>query len=126
MKFMHEFRHAITILALGCILSTSIPVTAQAEYNPKLGRFVQRDPVETALLIQTALAKNAQTQWALARFSASGQYALGLNLFEYERGNPVTHLDPTGCRTLIGPDRQDRDPWRADRDARWLGRWPFE
>ena len=96
MKVMHEFRHAITILVLGCILATSIPGTAQAEYNPKLGRFVQRDPNETGALYATALARNAQTRAVMAGLGAGTQYLNGLNLFEYTGSNPINRYDPAG------------------------------
>jgi len=66
-------------------------------YSPTLGRFIQRDPNETALPILTALATNAETlAVAFGPFDAQVLYANGPNLYQYEGSNPVNNRDPSG------------------------------
>jgi len=65
--------------------------------SPTLGRFVQRDPNETALPILAALATNAETlAVAFGPFDAHALHANGPNLYQYEGSNPVNGRDPSG------------------------------
>jgi RHS repeat-associated protein len=50
------------------------------QYNPKLKRFMQRDPL-------------------VLRARAKSRYQDGLNVYTYVRGNPVIHVDPPGTVT---------------------------
>ena len=65
-------------------------------YNPDLGRFMQRDPNETALLFVTALMRNGQAHRLVYTLSAGDQYGDGLNIYAYELSNPVNQLDASG------------------------------
>ena len=69
-------------------------------YNPDLGRFMQRDPNETALLFVTALMRNGQAQRLIYTLSPGDQYGDGMNFYEYLRSNPIDRNDPSGL--LIG------------------------
>ena len=66
-------------------------------YSPTLGRFLQRDPNQTALPIITALSSNGQAMdILLGGFSPNGLFGDGMNLYLYQRGNPISGLDPSG------------------------------
>jgi RHS repeat-associated protein len=66
-------------------------------YSPALGRFMQRDVNQTALPIVTALIMNGQVVDSfLSPFMPQGQYAGGMNLYEYNTSNPVSFRDPLG------------------------------
>lgn len=74
-------------------------------YHPNLGRFIQRDPLE---------------------------YADGMNLYEYTRGNPLMHADPNGERaSRIGggrgniprPPLPERPKPRLRRHRAWYGNY---
>jgi len=66
-------------------------------YSPTLGRFTTRDPNETALPIVTAIVMNAATMDALlSSFNAIMLYRDGMNLYGYQRSNPLIHSDPSG------------------------------
>ncbi len=72
-------------------------------YSPDLGRFVQRDPNETALPIQTALAVNGATFSTIAgAFDIQALYDDGMNLYGYETSSPVNRRDPAGLFALGG------------------------
>ncbi len=115
MPFMHRNRGEISIIALAFIVCTLLITPARAEYNPKLGRFMQRDPNETASLLSTALVRNAQSRAIIAGWSSCGQYSDGLNLYEYATSNPSLLIDPTGqCASYSLPGVPDgvMDPSR--------------
>ncbi|MCG3136725.1 MAG: hypothetical protein HJJLKODD_00561 [Phycisphaerae bacterium] len=66
-------------------------------YDPELGRFIQKDPNETALPIITALASNAQSLFVmLGIFDLESHYGSGMNLYAYEGNNPISGRDPLG------------------------------
>jgi RHS repeat-associated protein len=69
-------------------------------YSPTLSRYLQRDPNETALLICTATAINADTRLAIIQISTDGQYGDGLSLYQYLRSNPLGSVDPSGAWTV--------------------------
>jgi hypothetical protein len=70
-------------------------------YSPTLGRFIQRDPNETALPIMTALAMNGES-WSIATggLDAQALYGDGMNLYGYLSSNPVNRSDPSGLFSL--------------------------
>ena len=66
-------------------------------YDPELGRFMQRDPNETAQLLYTALLSNGSVALMFdLPIGAGGQYGDGMNLYAYLRLNPVSGVDPSG------------------------------
>jgi RHS repeat-associated protein len=82
-------------------------------YSPALGRFISRDPNETALPT-LAFAMNAQALSILAdRFSAAGHFADGMNLYVCLGSNPVNHRDPRGLSLLL-------DTTAAQSEALWM------
>ena len=80
-------------------LETGLVYNRARYYRPEIGRFLQRDPNETALIILTALAHNAQAMLVMASVSGDGQYGDGLSLYQYQNGNPFGSLDPLGLRS---------------------------
>lgn len=69
-------------------------------YHPNLGRFLERDPKEQALVLFRALAMNAEARAALAVFDPAGQFVDGANLYQFVRSNPGRHTDPSGQSLL--------------------------
>lgn len=65
-------------------------------YDPFLGRFRQRNPNEVALVYFTAIMSNASSAAAAAGLNPLGHYAGGMNLYAYNRSNPLTYSDPLG------------------------------
>ncbi len=65
-------------------------------YSPELGRFVQRDPNETAVLLFKALTFGAERTWLSHGISGWGQYRDGANLYHYQLSNPIIGTDPAG------------------------------
>ena len=68
-------------------------------YAPPIGRFLQPDPNEQALILSSVLRRNAQTPLALASFNAQGQYGDGMSLYLGFGSNPVNRTDPSGLLT---------------------------
>ena len=66
-------------------------------YSPSLGRFINRDPNETAMPLVAALVSNGESCWILLNaFDPTGHYADGLNLYAYLGSNPLNALDALG------------------------------
>ncbi|MCG8408818.1 MAG: hypothetical protein MI923_26730, partial [Phycisphaerales bacterium] len=66
-------------------------------YSPSMGRFIQRDPNETAMPALTALASNGDAMFILlGGFDGRGLYGDGMNLYEYAGSNPLNVRDPLG------------------------------
>ncbi len=55
MNWIHKHRRAFSLFALAVFLLGSASQSAQAYYNPKTGKFMQRDPNGTAILVTNAL-----------------------------------------------------------------------
>jgi len=62
-------------------------------YHPGLGRFMQRDPVGTAL--EPPMTRNVSGSQFTQR-DPTEQYQDGLNLYQYVGSNPVGYTDPFG------------------------------
>jgi len=83
-------------------------------YSPALGRFISRDPNETAMPIIAAMAINARAFLVLSEaFDAQGHYADGMNLYRYLGSNPINRRDPAGAFLLL-------DTTAAQSEALWL------
>jgi len=66
-------------------------------YHPGLGRFTTRDPNETGMPILAALAMNGTSiDVFFGGFSGQSMYGDGMNLYEYENSNPISHRDALG------------------------------
>jgi hypothetical protein len=63
---------------------------------PHIGRFHQRDPNETGLLVATAMLYNARTPEAFVSLVPGAQYSDGLSPYQYLASNPVNRTDPMG------------------------------
>ncbi len=82
------------------MLATAIAGSAAAEYNPKLGRFMQRDPNGTTLVLQQGLIQNAGARRLGTRPPGDRQYRDGLHLYGYATSAPITRLDARGLWSL--------------------------
>jgi len=79
-------------------------------YSPQLGRFLGRDPNETALPIIASIAMNAMSiAQAFGVFDIHGLFGDGLNLYEYQNSDPVNLRDPLGLSIM-----DDVDEWVGD------------
>jgi len=76
--------------------TTGLYHTNARYYHPRLGRFIQRDPNELALLHATALAYHAANPTVSVSMARELQYGDGMNFYEFVRSNAVNHTDPTG------------------------------
>ena len=77
-------------------------------YNPELGRFMQRDPNETAQLLYTALLSNGSVALMFdLPIGAGGQYGDGMSLYAYLRSNPLGATDPSGLYAADSPFEGD-------------------
>ncbi|MFG0243500.1 MAG: polymorphic toxin-type HINT domain-containing protein [Phycisphaerales bacterium JB054] len=66
-------------------------------YVPQLGRFLQRDPNQTALALVEATAMHGRGLGAVSlAFDLEGLYGDGGNLYEYLGSNPWMRSDPLG------------------------------
>lgn len=68
-------------------------------YIVRLGRFGQRDPSGTTLLLVTTAAVNGQPMSPSSCSSSEGLYQDGLNVYEYLTSAPTVRLDPMGLCT---------------------------
>ena len=53
MSFSYRYRKSISLVALTALIVASAVTPAAAEYSPQLGRFLQRDPHGTGLVVAT-------------------------------------------------------------------------
>jgi hypothetical protein len=84
-------------------------------YEPVTGRWTTRDPNETALPVISALAVNGtMLDVMLASVDLQGTYSDGMNLYQYERSNPVSGQDPLGLFWDDEIDEQISD-WTGNR-----------
>lgn len=102
-----NFSNSKKIGFLWCMTSLLILLlapTAKAVMHPQLGRFLQRDPVGTAI---------SPPRWSSNNFlrfpqlshgpveSAYRQHPDGYNVYQYQRSNPLRHTDPRGEAATI-------------------------
>ena len=77
-------------------------------YHPRLGRFMQRDPIGTSYAppMTVSARPNITRNLSSPRFThrdpaPEAQYADGMNTYQYVRSSPTDHVDPEGLRILI-------------------------
>ena len=91
-------------------------------YSPALGRFISRDPNETALPILTAMAMNGEAFSTLAEaFNATSHFADGMNLYQYAKSRPVASLDPAGTELVVTRDWDDIYESVVGNESAYLG-----
>ncbi len=73
------------------LFCTITSTTADAMYNPRLGRFLQRDPVGLS-----------NSPAAAPRLIPTKQYVDGLNVYSYAVSNPLHGMDPSGLQVYGG------------------------
>lgn len=79
---------------------------AAAHYDPKLGRWLERDPLGTApgsTLRTIRVGERPTTAPPTPRYGTgtiypSRQYSDGMNLYQYVRSQPIVGLDPDGLK----------------------------
>ncbi|MBL7221761.1 MAG: hypothetical protein ISS69_16755 [Phycisphaerae bacterium] len=86
---MKTTRPIVILLALSAI--AALPADASAYYHPTVGRFINRDPGSGRPAVTAHFPPRDPT--------GTNQYADGMNLYEYVRGNPVNLRDPRGLGT---------------------------
>jgi len=90
-------------------------LTANRVYDPPTGRWLQRDPNETAQPIVEAMAMNGEALGASSlMFSLAGLYGDGPNTYNFVRSNPVMGRDPRG---LYGDDFGSGFDWFLEGDT---------
>lgn len=88
------------ILFLAVVVTAAIYAeSAMAFHNPSTGRFMQRDP------LGTALSPSFDSSFRQQPSAQIRQYSNGLNLYQYVMSQPLSGLDPTGLEVCYcGPD----------------------
>jgi hypothetical protein len=98
------FAAFVAVLFCGAIANDAL--ARGRMYHPELGRFMQRDPLGTALarpmVISASTARNVsdarftQRDHAPPKAIPAVQYADGMNLYQYVRSNPLNRRDANG------------------------------
>ena len=100
MRFMHRYRRSVSMCVLTALAVAMTAPPAAAEYNPKLGRFMQADPNGQALVLQ-ALRHSATNPMVTVSMAYQLQYGDGMNFYEYLRSSPIARRDPGGTRSYV-------------------------
>ena len=99
MRFMHRHRRWLSLSTLAGLFVAMTTPPASAEYNPRTGRYLQRDPNGQALVLQ-ALRHNAENPMVTVSMAYQLQFGDGMNFYEYLRSNPLNHWDPSGLAAM--------------------------
>ncbi len=89
-------RTQLVSLAVGLAVITIIAADASAMYSPRLNRFLQRDPGPSSGSPMRSGSAGPVAGGGFAPRDAVNQYTDGMNLYQYQQGNPVGLLDPSG------------------------------
>jgi len=94
--------HLIAVLA-GLAAIAIITADASAMYNPRTGTFMQRDPGPGAGSPVRIGAGGRAVSGSFAQRDPqpAGQYADGMNLYQYVGNRPTNALDPTGTILFV-------------------------
>ena len=105
-------------LAAIAVLTTN----ASAYYHPTVGRFISRDPGPGAAT-RPGTATPAPTNRFIPRDpTGTGQYADGMDLYQYSRSNPVNLVDPAGLASGAPTDPGPMPPINIFN----LGQWCYD
>ena len=92
------------ICLVGLLVAVAFAVLAENAwargrmYHPRLARFMQRDPVGTAL--EPPMARNVSSP-QFTRQNPTEQYGDGMNLYQFVRSNPQRYVDPFGLMAFV-------------------------
>ena len=86
--------HLIAVL-VGLVAIAIAATDASAYYHPTVGRFLQRDPGPGGPA-RVGAGRAAPVGGRFIPRDPTGQYADGMNLYQYVGSNPIAHFDPTG------------------------------
>ncbi len=89
----------IAILA-GIATIAAVVADADAMYHPTVGRFLQRDPGPGRGGPIRIGATGPTGGGRFARRDLAGQYADGMNLYQYARSSPTARVDPLGTLSV--------------------------
>ena len=88
-------------LAIGVTVSILFTTAAPGEYQPRLGRFLQRDPYATGTtIVRPGEESPCPCGTAVMPFDATAHYGNGMNVYICVGNNPVNLLDPYGTDWL--------------------------
>jgi len=116
MVFSHYGANSrIAAALIAAVVATSaFPLTAHGTYDPKHGRWLQRDPIGTTVAVGVSEPQGSDR----SEVDVQVQYRDGANVHQYVRSRPGVGLDPDGLewRRTYGPQGK----WRR----RIIGRPP--
>ncbi len=113
MNLPYRYRKLTSVAALAPFFVAAALTPAFAEYHPELGRWLQRDPNETALVLRAGLDWAGTAPDVMLQLDAAAQYQNGLSLYEGLRGNPVRFVDPAGLSILERHWRWTISEWNS-------------
>lgn len=104
MRFFDRHRRFLSALTLAVTFGATLmaPATASAEYNPKTGRWLQRDPNGMGLNLTSGLRYHGDNPIVTVSMAYELQYGDGMNFYEFLRSNAPNRLDPNDIGNKIG------------------------
>jgi hypothetical protein len=96
MKFFYRYRKATSLVSLVGLVVGMAVAPATAEYDPRIGRFLQRDQHGTGVVLQPSLPYHAANPTVTVSMAYELQFADGMNFYQFVRSNPITGRDPSG------------------------------
>ncbi|NLF33081.1 MAG: hypothetical protein GX591_19625 [Planctomycetes bacterium] len=99
---MPRIKSIAVLVSLVAITSLASDAFARGRYfNPRMARFMQRDPVGTAYA--PPMARNLSSGM-FTQPDSPAQYGDGMSLYEYVRSRPTRFVDPFGLQSLGAGD----------------------